>query len=607
LKLRTQIGWGLGSFTTAALVGSVGLLHMRFMTDSLGMAIGVAGLLVVFSRVYDAVLDPLMGAFSDRTMTRWGRYRPYLVAGAVFAALALVLLFNVPAGLGMTGTIVFSGAALLLYSTAYTMFRIPYLALGRAITQDFHERSRLMTFSVYGSSLGSLTAMSAGPWLLASLGSDRAAHGVIAWIVAVLVALAGTATFLMIGADEEGALPVQRENHSWREAWSALVQNRPFQRLIGFKVTMFAGLSVHGAALPYYTRHVLQAADTSLSSLYLFQTVATMASQVLWIRVARKYGRANALIAAALLDAVAMLCWYLVPAGAPTPWVQILGCFEGICIGGLIFGLYAILTDTMDLARRNSAGTGHEGVLSGLFVMVEKATAAFGAFVFSVIMSGFGFVSAKGAGAVQSPQVLTGIVIAMSLIPAAAAVLACLFLRGRSLRAGPAVAAVLLAVLAFPASSWAKEADGIVITRVLTGPDGKSYAEPFTLPRPAGADPKALIARLYTTDAEIGFSKPGTFIDWHQVSTPRLLVVLKGMIEIGTGDGKIHRLRAGDMALAMDMTGQGHTSRMVGKEPVLAMTVRLPKDDPLRTRNSSCPDGMAARDCVANNLKIESK
>ncbi|WP_310532262.1 MFS transporter [Novosphingobium sp.] len=606
MKLRTQIGWGLGSFTTAALVGSVGLLHMRFMTDSLGMAIGVAGLLVVFSRVYDAVLDPLMGAFSDRTSTRWGRYRPYLVAGAVFAALALVLLFNVPAGLGMTGTIVFSGGALLLYSTAYTMFRIPYLALGRAITQDFHERSRLMTFSVYGSSLGSLTAMSAGPWLLASLGSDRTAHGLIAWIVAILVALGGTATFLLISAEEEGAQPTTRESHSWREAWRALAQNRPFQRLIGFKITMFAGLSVHGAALPYYTRHVLHASDTSLSGLYLFQTLATMASQFLWIRVARRFGRANGLIAAALLDAVAMLCWYLVPAGAPTPWVQMLGCFEGICIGGLIFGLYAILTDTMDLARRNSA-TGHEGVLSGLFVMVEKATAAFGAFIFSVIMSGVGFVSAKNAGAMQSPQVLAGIVIAMSLIPAAAAVVACLFLRGKALRGGPVAAAILVLVLAFPATPWAKEGDGIVITRVLSAPDGKSYAEPFTLPRPAGAGPKALLARLYTTDAEIGVSKPGTFIDWHPVSTPRLLVVLKGMIEIGTGDGKIHRLRAGDMALAMDTTGQGHTSRMVGKEPVMAMTVRLPKDDPLRTRSSSCPDGMVAKDCVANTLKIERK
>ena len=94
-----MIGWGVGSFTSAALVGAVSLLHMRFMTDSLGVAIGVAGMLVVLSKIYDAILDPLMGVASDRTQTPWGRYRPYLVGGALLAAVSLAMLFNVPSGL----------------------------------------------------------------------------------------------------------------------------------------------------------------------------------------------------------------------------------------------------------------------------------------------------------------------------------------------------------------------------------------------------------------------------------------------------------------------------------------------------------------------------
>ena len=86
----------------------------------------------------------------------------------------------------------------------------------------------------------------------------------------------------------------------------------------------------------------------------------------------------------------------------------------------------------------------------------------------------------------------------------------------------------------------------------MAGPDGKSYLDEITLPPAAGTDPSALVSRLYTTDTEIGISPPGTFIDWHRVSTPRLLIVLKGEMEIGTGDGRRYRLRAGDMALAMD-------------------------------------------------------
>jgi len=76
-------------------------------------------------------------------------------------------------------------------------------------------------------------------------------------------------------------------------------------------------------------------------------------------------------------------------------------------------------------------------------------------------------------------------------------------------------------------------------------------------------------------------------------------------MEVGTGDGKIHQLHAGDYALAMDTTGQGHTSRTVGKVPVTAMTVRLPKDDPLRSRDSSCSDGVSGTACVANGLSIQ--
>ena len=92
MKPRALFGWALGSFTSAALVGAVALLHLRFMSDSLGMAIGVAGLLVAASKLYDALLDPLMGMFSDRTRTRWGRYRPWLAGGGVLAGVSLAML-----------------------------------------------------------------------------------------------------------------------------------------------------------------------------------------------------------------------------------------------------------------------------------------------------------------------------------------------------------------------------------------------------------------------------------------------------------------------------------------------------------------------------------
>jgi Na+/melibiose symporter-like transporter len=434
-----MIGWGLGSFSSASLVSAVGLLHLRFMTDSLGLSIGLAGALVVVSRVYDTVLDPLVGVLSDRTRTRFGRYRPFLIGGGLLAALSMIMLFNVPAALTGAALVAFVTLSLMVFSTAYTLFRIPYLALGRSITQDFTERSRLMTYSVYGSSLGSLAATSAAPFLLSQIGSDRAGHGVIAWILAALIAAGACATFLLI--DTEAAPPenVKAPPHaSFRQTMLALKENKPFQHLIGFKITMFAGLSFHMNAIPYYTRHVLNVSDAALGSVFLAQTLMMMISQTLWVKVANRFGRRNGLLAAGLIEIGAMAYWFIVPAGQSTPWLQIGGGLSGIAGGGLFFGLYTVLTDTMDYTRRTSGGDGREGILAGVFVMVEKATTAIGTFIFSLVLGWVGYISAQDAGsAVQPAGVQMGLTLAISLIPAGFALVACLFLRGMKLDHGP--------------------------------------------------------------------------------------------------------------------------------------------------------------------------
>jgi Na+/melibiose symporter-like transporter len=442
MKRKALIGWAIGSFSSSVLIGAVGLLHLRFMTDSLGLAIALAGMLVVVSRIYDAVLDPVMGVLSDRTRTPWGRYRPYLLGGSLLSALSLVVMFNVPRSLSGIGLIAYVTFSLLLFSTAYTMWRIPYLALGRTITQDFNERSKLITFSVYGSSLGGFAATSAAPFLLAKMGSDRAGHGVIAMLLAVLIAIAGIVCFLLLDSevaeiDADGAAIVSRPI-SFGEAGRVLRENRPFQSLIGFKVMMFTALAIHGTALPYYTRHVLKASDVSLSSIFLAQMIASAGSQFVWVRAARRFGRRNALLTAGLMQICAFGGWILLPVGHPAPWMQILSAFQGMAGGGIFFGLYTVLTDTMDYARNHGDGGAREGILAGVFVMVEKGTTALGTFIFSSILAYVGYVSAQNAGSYAQPHgVLLGITLAVSVLPAAAALIGCLFLGMLHLPAGP--------------------------------------------------------------------------------------------------------------------------------------------------------------------------
>lgn len=428
MKKSAYFGWTIGSFTSSALVSAVGLLHLRFMTDSLGIAITIAGLLTVVAKVYDAFADLLMGYISDRTRTRFGQFRPYLLAGGLLAALSMALLFNVPGSLTGSALWLYVGLTLLIYSTAYTMFRIPYLAIGRTLTDDFHARSRLMTFSVYGSSLGSFAATSAAPFLLGQIGSDRAGHGLVAMILAGAIALGGIVAFTLLKEQHVVEREERKPAASFGATFAALRSNRPFLCLMGFKLVLFAGFAVHISAIPYYTRHVLGVSDSVLGTIFAVQTALMVLSQMAWVRLAARYGRRNALVLSGIACTLAYITWALIPSEAAIPMVFVAAAMSGAGTGGIFLGLYTVLTDTMDYSRRTQ-GENRAGMLAGVFVMVEKGTSALGTFAFSMIMAWVGFQSAVGSGAQAQPDgVRTGILASVAIVPALGAVIATLIM-----------------------------------------------------------------------------------------------------------------------------------------------------------------------------------
>lgn len=190
-------------------------------------------------------------------------------------------------------------------------------------------------------------------------------------------------------------------------------------------------------------------------------------------------------------------------------------------------------------------------------------------------------------------------------LPAAAAALALCATGARAEAPG----AALNAALQFAASTAeavapdARIGDNFMITRMYGGPDGELHIDKFPLPRTGGKPGQSVQSRLFATDVELGNSLPGYFIDWHGVSTPRLLIILSGQMEIGLGDGSKHILKRGDVVLAADTTGRGHTSRGIGDEVIRVLTVRLPKENSLAPKMNPCPPGMADKDCVSARLR----
>ena len=389
---------------------------MRFMTDELGLGAALAGSMLALSKVYDGITDPLMGMISDRTRSRWGRRRPYLLAGALLCGLAMFATFNVPRFESQAALATYVTGVLLFFATAYTIFRIPYLSMGADLTRSFQGRSRLMSFSVYGSSVGSLLATSGAPFLLAYAGGGREAHGLMASVLGALILLSGLACFrLTAGAPDGDVSP--GPSFSWRERLGALAQNRPFVLLIVSKVLLFVGLGVHLTGIAYFTKHVLGASDYSLGGLFLLQTLAAMASQPLWVRIASRFGRRNGLQIAIALDLLIMIAYWFVPADGSNAWLALLGPLKGISSGGLFLNIQCMLADTMNYDRTRF-GLQREGLLAGIYVMVEKFTAAIAAALFGAIIGAMGYVAAAGTGQPQSAEALAAIRACVSLLPA---------------------------------------------------------------------------------------------------------------------------------------------------------------------------------------------
>ncbi|MCA0395035.1 MAG: MFS transporter, partial [Proteobacteria bacterium] len=145
LPLREKAGYGIGDFGFNLYWANISAFLLIFYTDVMGLAAAAVGTMMLVTRLVDAVTDPLMGAIADRTRSRWGRFRPYLLFGAVPMALTGVLTWTVP-DLDPDGRLLWAYATFTLMMLAYTVLAMPYSALGGVVTGDSQQRTTLISF-----------------------------------------------------------------------------------------------------------------------------------------------------------------------------------------------------------------------------------------------------------------------------------------------------------------------------------------------------------------------------------------------------------------------------------------------------------------------------
>lgn len=413
LPFFMALGWGMGTLGPAMVLAATNVLLLRFMTDHLGIAAAMAGLLLAASKIYDAVTDPLTGILTDRTKSKIGRRRPWLLWGGLALALVFVAMFNPPAFESSAAVTLYMGAMLLLYATAYSTFSIPYMAMPAEMTRSYHERSYLMTFRVFAAAGGGIAATSLGTFLIARFGGGAEGHGLMALTLAPLVLLAALWAYLATKNAPFTERVAPKEHFPLKDQLRLIAENRPFMVLLVVKFTTLMILGVQ-AAFPFFFAQVLQVKDDQLAAYFLAQQVSMLLSQFLWLWVAMRLGKKRTLQIALFAMVLTGLTWLLAAEGDPFWTVLLRAVVTGIGSGGVLLMGQALLPDTQEYDYLQS-GLRREGLFAALYTTVEKASGAVGVAIVGWFLGFMGYVAGGGGVAEQSESAVLGIRLSVGL------------------------------------------------------------------------------------------------------------------------------------------------------------------------------------------------
>lgn len=412
----TQIGWAFGSAGSTTILYVVNVILMYYLVTTTGMNPVLAGSFMLVGRVYDGVMDLLIGQGSDRTRSRWGRRRPWMAAGALMSGAGMAWLFSGSGGAGREITVM---AALLLTFTGYSAFAIPSSAMPAEVTESPQMRTSLMAWRTFFIQLASLAGGALAPAMIAWGGSSQDAFARMGYCMAAFIvasmAIAVVATARM---PERAVAP---RPGTGLAGFSQLFANRPFLVLLGVKFCGFVASAALGATGLFFMRDILLRGETGMAQFALASGIVGTLSVPAWRFFARFTSKPRICAVALVLSVGTSLSWL----GATPHEAQFLfllrGGMAGFATTGTLLMTLSMLPDTIAYGVKRS-GLRKEGLYAAFFEFFQKAAFAIAPFLVGVFLQASGYRSGTGGALVQSEAALDAVRLSMALIPAVAQV-----------------------------------------------------------------------------------------------------------------------------------------------------------------------------------------
>ena len=423
-----KVGYGFGDMSSSMFWKIFSYYLPFFYSNIFGLRLDQVALLLVVTRIWDAVSDPMMGILADRTRTRWGKYRPYLLFMAIPFALCGVLLFTTPDA-SPSFKLVWAYVTYILMMTVYTGINVPYGAMLGVMTDDSDGKTVLSSYRMFFAYAGSFIALFCWEPLCKALGGYDTSAG---WQHAMfLIAAVCLVLFLLcFGMTREKLHTVSTA--SVGSDLKSLVRNAPWWILIGAALCSNLFCTVRGSTVAYFFSDVI-GGDVHLNLggwSFLFYAglflsigeVCNMIGVALAVPLAARLGKKTTyMMSFAALIVLSAIFFYIPVNGSGYWWMLVLQVLISIFTGVLFPMVWSMYADVSDFAE-NRDGSASTGLIFSSSSMAQKFGGAFGGAAVMWLLAAFGYDTT--AGAVQTPEALNGLKLLMSWIPAAVAALA---------------------------------------------------------------------------------------------------------------------------------------------------------------------------------------
>ncbi len=408
LALKEKIGYSLGDTASHFVWDMVGFWILIFYTDTFGISAAAAGTIMLIARFWDMASDPIMGVIADRTKTRWGKFRPYILWMALPYSVLAVLAFSTP-DFGNTGKVIYAGVTYILLMTVFTAINLPYSSLGAVMTSDSYERAGLNSYRFIFAFVGQFIVSGTALYLANYFGQGDSAKGY--QYTLVLFSIISFILFMItFKTTRERVQPPKKQKESLKEDFRNLFKNKPWVVLFFVGIISFIMFAMQNLSIAYYFKYYI-GKEESVQLFNVIGTVALIVAIPFSKPLAKRFGKRNVFLASSLLSGF-FFCLLYLPGVNDIYMIYGFNILAKMTYAPAVPLLWTMLADTADYSEWKS-GRRATGLTFSAATFAQKAGWGIGGALAGWLLAAFNFTP----NVEQSESAITGIKLMISVFP----------------------------------------------------------------------------------------------------------------------------------------------------------------------------------------------